>query len=182
MNFNQDTYINYITERISNCLQNIENVPDKIDFLQFHLKEFNQLYIKSKVAFNDQHPDIKHEINNWLSQEIRYFRKKVHLPNLPVQNKLENPIQKIEKEKCKVLCLLSTDQIAIALRAFDELRVLKARSMNEVFKTIVPHLSTPFKQDLSYDSVRSKSYSAEERDKKIVIETLEKIIEKIKRY
>ncbi len=54
--------------------------------------------------------------------------------------------------------------------------------MNEVFKTIVPHLSTPFKQEFSYDAVRSKSYAAEERDKKVVIETLQQIIEKIKKY
>ncbi|HSV10119.1 MAG TPA: hypothetical protein VLI68_05080, partial [Hanamia sp.] len=76
----------------------------------------------------------------------------------------------------------STDQIGIFLRAFDELKVLQARSMNEVFKTIVPHLSTPYKEELSYDSVRSKSYVAEERDKKIVIETLQQVIETIKRY
>jgi hypothetical protein len=54
--------------------------------------------------------------------------------------------------------------------------------MNEVFKTIVPHLSTPYKENLSYDSMRSKSYVAEERDKKTAIETLEKLIEKIKSY
>jgi hypothetical protein len=54
--------------------------------------------------------------------------------------------------------------------------------MNEVFKTIVPHLSTPYKENLSYDSMRSKSYVAETRDKEIVIETLEKMIKKIKGY
>ena len=54
--------------------------------------------------------------------------------------------------------------------------------MNEVFKTIVPHLSTPYKENLSYDSMRSKSYVAETRDKEIVIETLHQIIEKVKRY
>ncbi len=101
-----------------------------------------------------------------------------------MQSKTETPKQKasIGKEKAKVLCILSTDQMAIVLRAFDELKVLKARSMNEVFKTIVPHLSTPYKEELSYDSVRSKSYAAEERDKKVVIETLQQIIEKIKKY
>ena len=88
----------------------------------------------------------------------------------------------VENEKSKILCILSTDQTGLILRAADELKILIAKSMNEVFKTIVPHLSTPYKENLSYDSMRSKSYAAEERDKKIAIETLEKLIEKIKSY
>jgi len=54
--------------------------------------------------------------------------------------------------------------------------------MSQVFKTIVPNLSTPYKEDLSYDGMRSKSYVAEERDKQIAVETLERIIKKIKEY
>jgi len=46
----------------------------------------------------------------------------------------------------------------------------------------VPHLSTAFKRDLSYHSVRSKSYNAEENDKNIAIMTLEKMIKKIRSY
>ena len=73
-------------------------------------------------------------------------------------------------------------QTGLILRATDELRILVSKSMNEVFKTIVPHLSTPYKEDLSYDGMRSKSYVAEDRDKQIAIETLERIIKKIKQY
>ena len=80
------------------------------------------------------------------------------------------------------MCVLSTDQTALILRAADELKIIIAKSMNEVFKTIVPHLSTPYKENLSYDSMRSKSYAAETRDKEIAIQTLEKIIKKIKEY
>jgi hypothetical protein len=87
-----------------------------------------------------------------------------------------------EKPKQKVMCMLSTDQTGLILRATDELRILVSKSMNEVFKTIVPHLSTPYKEDLSYDGMRSKSYVAEDRDKQIAIETLERIIKKIKQY
>jgi hypothetical protein len=87
-----------------------------------------------------------------------------------------------EKPKHKVLCKLSTDQTGLILRAADESRILVSKSMNEVFKTIVPHLSTPYKEDLSYDGMRSKSYVAEDRDKQIAIETLERIIKKIKQY
>lgn len=82
----------------------------------------------------------------------------------------------------KVLCKLSTDQTALILRASDELKILVSKSMNHLFKTIVPYLSTPNKADLSYNAVRGKAYVAEERDKEIAIETLERMIEQIKEY
>ncbi len=71
----------------------------------------------------------------------------------------------------KIICMLSSDQIGLILRAANDQKVLISKSMNEVFKTIVPWLSTPAREDLSFDGMRSKSYVAESRDKKIAIET-----------
>jgi len=51
-----------------------------------------------------------------------------------------------------------------------------------VFKSIAPHLSTPQKQDISFDSMRSKSYSAELRDKEVVIQMLRQMVDKVKEY
>lgn len=86
------------------------------------------------------------------------------------------------KEQEKVLCDLSTDQVALVLRAADELRILKARSLRSVFKTIVPHLSTPNKEHISPDAMRVNAYKAEDRDKQVTIEQLKQIIKKIKDY
>lgn len=88
----------------------------------------------------------------------------------------------IDSPSGKILCKLSTDQTAIILRASDELKILISKSMNHLFKTIVPFLSTPNKADLSYNAMRSKAYVFEERDKQIAIETLERIIKQIKEY
>src|SRR5690606_18034079 len=93
--------------------------------------------------------------------------KKLQQPVVAVESSMDRSIEKISvaEQNHKVLCALSTDQIALILRAATELRILKARSLNDMFKTIVPHLSTPHKENLSYDSMRSKSYVAEEKDK-----------------
>ncbi|CAA9202413.1 hypothetical protein [Flavobacterium collinsii] len=107
-------------------------------------------------------------------------------------NYLEIPLQSIEKKtnstsvlnnpSDKVLCKLSTDQTALILRASDELKILISKSMNHLFKTIVPFLSTENKTDLSFNAMRSKAYAVEERDKEIAIETLERMIKQIKEY
>ena len=136
------------------------------------------------MILNPKFHDLETVLGNWFTQEILYLEKKLHLSVVPLQSKKKNPIDKqaTAKEKQKVLCMLSTDQMGLILRASDELRILVAKSMSQVFKTIVPTFSTPYKEDLSYDGMRSKSYVAEERDKQIAIETLERIIKKIKEY
>lgn len=82
----------------------------------------------------------------------------------------------------KLLCDLSVDQMALLLRSAEDLKIIKSRSINSLFKTIVPYLSTPNQKDISPDSMRSKSYVAETRDKEIAIQALEKMIKRIKEY
>ncbi|MBC9795366.1 hypothetical protein [Sinomicrobium weinanense] len=86
------------------------------------------------------------------------------------------------KVKDKILCDLSTDQIALFLRAADELRIIRARSLRTVFKHIAPYLSTPHKKEISFEAMRVSAYKAEESDKEVVISELIRLIEKIKEY
>jgi hypothetical protein len=82
----------------------------------------------------------------------------------------------------KVLCALSADQIGIILRAAFEVNLIIGPSFRKVCKAIAPYLSTPWKQDISWDTIRSNSGRPEQRDKEIAIQILEKMIEKIKGY
>jgi hypothetical protein len=106
-------------------------------------------------------------------------RYAVYLPDSD-KRKYDNPC--LPAETVKLLCKLSSDQIAILLKAADDTKLAEAKSMSMVFKTIVPYLSTKNKENLSWDSMRSNSYHPEETDKVIVIEALEQMIGKIKGY
>lgn len=165
LNFNSRQYLDNLTQRLTSEISNCEKKEDKIEQLLFFFKSFKQLPKKTDVIFNPKQPDLKKSVTNWFRHEISYLEKKryisVKATNLSTQNVFS------EKPKQKVTCALSTDQTGLIIRAADELRILIAKSMSEVFKTIVPHLSTPYKKDLSYDGMRSKSYVAEERDKQI---------------
>ena len=183
-NFNDVRYIENLTERLSQLVSNQEKAGDRIESLLYYFKSFKQLHRKQSVVFNSKYVNLNDEICNWFFHEILYLEKKMRLSGSPIHENAGYAKTKFapEKPKHKVLCKLSTDQTGLILRAADESRILVAKSMNEVFKTIVPHLSTPYKEDLSYDGMRSKSYVAEDRDKQIAIETLERIIKKIKQY
>ncbi|HEU4791362.1 MAG TPA: hypothetical protein VFS71_16865 [Flavobacterium sp.] len=182
LNFNCLEYVNSLISRILSDVDNQESTAERMTKLLWHFKEFRQLYSNDKIMFEPSQQNIKEILNNWFKHEIAYLKKGMEFTQESKTDSVTKPVGGIILEENKIECILSTDQMGLILRATDESRIVKARSMSQVFKTIVPHLSTPFKKDLSYQSVRSKSYNAEERDKEIAIQTLEKIIKKIKTY
>ena len=180
MNFNSRLYLENIIQRLTTEMNCYEKKEDKMEWLLFCFKSFKQLPKKTGVIFDHKQTDLKKYINNWFREEISYLEKQMYFSTRSTSLHSQNI--PTEKPKQKVTCDLSTDQTGLIIRAADELRILMAKSMSEVFKTIVPHLSTPYKKDLSYDGMRSKSYVAEERDKEIAIKTLQRIIKKIEEY
>jgi hypothetical protein len=184
-NYNSKFYMSYFTKRLAEKINGYENNSDKLERLLFYFKQFNQMHRKPGVIFNPQYGDLKTELGNWFTQEIFYLEKKLHLSIVPINGSAEQKGSEPASQKGepqKLLCILSVDQMALVLRSADDLKIIMARSLNSVFKTIVPHLSTPYQENISWDSMRSKSYNAETRDKEIVIQTLEQMIKKIKEY
>ncbi|MCD0472499.1 hypothetical protein [Flavobacterium sp. JAS] len=181
-NFNCPIYINYYIDQIIADTSTQGNSNDKLNRLLFHYKEFSQLISNEKVTFDPSQHNIKYVLNNWFKHEIGYLERRIDLSfeDKEIFKSADFSVSVLKDNK--VECILSTDQMALVIRAADESRIIKAKSMNYIFKTIVPHLSTPQKKDLSYDAMRSKSYVAEERDKEIAIKALERMIKHIKGF
>jgi len=185
LNFNSKKFIDILTDRLAKEINQHETSTERMAKILYYFKAYKQLYRKPNVKLNPRYHDLDFVINNWFTQEIIYIEKKLRLSVIPLQyekTKNSNYGTKSHQSIHKVLCMLSIDQLGLILRAADDLRVIHAKSLNEVFKTIVPYLSTPYKEELSSGSMRAKSYSPEERDKQVAIETLERIIIKIKEY
>lgn len=179
-NFNSLDYIYSLCAKIDDNLKSIPNLQERMIELLFYLKELRQLHSSQKLSFDPFQKNIKDILFDWFKHEIDYLQSKMALSSS--SSEIRKNLNTNEILQNKIECALSTDQIGLILRAGDESRILKARSMSQVFKTIVPHLSTPHKKELSYESMRSKSYTVEERDKEIAIKTLERIIKHIKDY
>lgn len=180
MNFNLHSYIDYFIHQIKSQLDLLESLAEKTNHLFLCHKEFSQLLFNEKISFDPTRENIRYVLDNWFRHELAYLqRKSILVFGNEVINKNEENFPAGDN---KVQCALSTDQMGLILRAGDEARILKAKSLNEVFRTIVPHLSTTLKKNLSYNSMRSKSYSAEEKDKQIAIQTLERMIKHIKEF
>lgn len=180
MNFNSKEYMHDLIRRITAQINNISLIPDKLERLIFLLKSFKQLPKKRDAIYCSENSDLHKQVCNWFNQELSYLEKQIHYSVISPVSSSEP--KGVTGKETKVRSILSVDQMAIVLRAADELKIITARSLSSVFKAIVPHLSTLNQENISFDSMRSKSYSAEIRDKEVVIHFLQEMIKRIKEY
>ncbi|MGV8135985.1 MAG: hypothetical protein AB2L20_12280 [Mangrovibacterium sp.] len=184
MNFNYRVYVDHLVRRLADDIYANETMDGRMERLLLHRKSFRQLQRKPGISFNPKSQDIHSIVANWFRQEMSYLEKKLKIsakPN-PAHAKLSEQSGIAHKSTPKITCSLSSDQIALLLRAAADLNILMAKSLNTIFRIIVPYLSTPHRTNLSFDGVRSKAYVGEQRDKDIIIGLLEKVIMKIKEY
>lgn len=181
MNFNSKLYIYDLTHRIDGHINSVTSYAGQMGLLLLDFKLFNQLHVKPGRILFPQEASLAKQMDNWFSQEIFYREKRSNYPEeLPKEKERKKALE--DKDAQKLRSILSVDQMALILRAADDLRIVTAKSLNSVFKNIVPYLSTPYRENISYDSMRSKSYAAETREKKIAIDTLRQMIQKINEY
>lgn len=179
-NYNSNSFIQYLKQKISENIYAI-NDPETIkEQLMLSSKLFRQIPGKPKLCFNTKAPDLYRQLDTWLAQEHYYLDFKMR--SLSLADSVQKNTAPLKSEKRKVQLNLTVDQLAILLRGFEDLRVVASKSLSYLFKNIVPYLSTPGREDLSWDSMRSKSYSAEPNDKSIVIEALQQLIGRIREY
>jgi hypothetical protein len=82
----------------------------------------------------------------------------------------------------KVLVRLSVDQIAIILKAADDVKILTSRSLSLIYRRIMPFVSTERCKDVSWKSARSSTYKMEDTDKTTAIAVLQQLIRQIESY
>jgi hypothetical protein len=179
-NFNKKGYLEYFTRQIAEKINQRGSLTEKLEELLLCYKEFNQMYRKSGVKLNPHYTDVKEVIGNWFMEEINFLEKKYQFQVNPLEQNQEPG--KAEKVARKVRLELNADQIAILLRASVDVGMLYIRSVHFVFKTIVPFLASSQQENLSWDSMRKRSYSAENKDKVVVIAILEKVISYVQTY
>ncbi|MCF0075642.1 hypothetical protein LZD49_34540 [Dyadobacter sp. CY261] len=169
MNFNSRTFVDYYTSGIAARIRQMQSAAQKRGELLLAQKDFNQLHHQSELCLHTGYTDVRTAIGRWFDAELQYLEKQRQWEAAEPSGAIPD----VASDQAKILCFLSIDQIALVLRALDSLRIIQARSMNSVFQQIVPHLSTPRKKDISWESMRAKAYQFEESDKQRVLEMLD---------
>jgi len=167
MNFNSKNAIDAILGRIDKIVRGHQDTVDRKFALMDFQREFRQLHRKPGVILNPGYHTVDDFMGNWFQAEISYFdqigqRSTPMAPSGTGQG--HAPLPARTSGYAKLRSNLTVDQLALVLRSVDEAGLVEARSLNQVFREIVPYLSTHFRTEISPGSMRVKSYHPEERD------------------
>lgn len=173
-NYYHEEFQEYYLSAIKFNVDQYTTIADKLYFLFLKRKMIAQIVQQPGVPANDTKPNIKHIFENWLTQEIYFYEKITQF--CPAQVTEKTPTK---NSFAKVNCNLSVDQLAIIIRAAAMVHIILAPSINKIFKILAPYFTSINTADISYDSMRSKSYAAEKKDKELVIDKLQKMIHHI---
>lgn len=178
VNFNSKRCMDIILSRIRSRLgEECRGAKETLLALLDIQRDFAQLHRKEDLWLNPGYLSVGSFVESFLESEINFCSGAIRAVG---EDGIPNGFRK--RNVNKLTCNLSADQIAIILRLLDEERVVDARSLSQVYSTIVPFLSTPDRTSLSPGSLRSKSYHPEERDLSKVIGTLQGLLERAGRY
>jgi hypothetical protein len=174
-NFNSTKFVRYLTDRVTSQIEELDHSDLMIKQLAYIHKLFNQIPVIKGIAYDRQYDDLSLTINNWFICEMEFRARR----NTEKTNESPATVTKsssyIKKTADKVLCKLTVDQLALFFRAADQSEIIAARSLSAIFQAVTPYLSTPYKENISHGSLRSKSYSAEGRDKELLLEFIAKL-------
>jgi hypothetical protein len=181
MNFNSRGYLEYYTRELAAVANECEGADERAGYLQKRYKKFRRLYCNTLIGLHPEKENIKAMISGWFEAQLQLDAAK-KLPLVMPYGKAFKGLTLPPSPRAipKISCTLSGPQLGIVLRAADQAQVIRAPSLSSIFKAVVPYLSTPNTKDLSADSVRSKSYLFDEKDRQETIGILEHLIEKIK--
>ncbi len=171
LNFNSSEFIAFIINGIKNDLMTL-GLEEKKEAIYHHYYNFFQVSNTDESRLNEQLKDLETILEKW-------FLTQLDLINQQSSNLVKS---QSTKKNPKIFCSLNIDQISLFFRAADECRVIEAKSLSAVFHAIIPYLSSINKENISPDSVRNKSYQAEEKDKIYITQLLNKMIAKINGY
>ncbi|MCT1523491.1 hypothetical protein [Sphingobacterium hotanense] len=178
LNFNAEGIVNYFLEKVSKEVGQMSQCNQRITVFLDYRRFLARLPARRKTTYDMYGMAVKKHLVNWIEAELKYLYE---APSVGLIQKSDVPKSPVPLFK-KVICRLSGDQLAIVLRAADEVKMVESRSLNMVYNTMIPYIATENRTTLSPSSIRVKSYYPEQKDKNLVIDKLSQMIEKIKDY
>jgi hypothetical protein len=165
------------------CLFSIKKIKAVVAQYYDSLLQLERQAIQNLAAYPDDHPLVAtgENIIFYIQNTGIAFKKRYgkYITTPVSENGIASPQPTVVS---KLLCKLSADQIGVILKAADDTKLLLASSLSVVFRSIVPFLSTDKIKNLSWDSMRKRTYHIEQIDKDVAIATLEKLILQIREY
>lgn len=174
INYNSKSFTTILQQSLKKRIQMAETLSDKLHDLNLLYTNFLQLHRRPELRFNTEDPDVTEIMVHWFEHEKAFLENEIKIIQLEKENA-------IDTEK-KIRWKLSSDQLAIFIRACFDCGIIEAKSMSSLYQSIVPHVSTLHRDELSPSAVRTSSYNPEQVDKDSLKSKLQSMMKWIDGY
>jgi hypothetical protein len=76
-NFNDENFVSYLFDKLKQKIDLLSK-KEKIDYLRFEQKNFNQMPTKLIHVLSTNNPGLKQQVNQWLDEEIKFLERISH--------------------------------------------------------------------------------------------------------
>ena len=165
-NLNTLSFFDYETDQIVNKLEQLEDPSEKLKMLYRELKKYNQRQFPTSSIYNGTLPNIKQQIVAWIEEEIDYHLRIINLqkPSVIIPN--ENVI------RSKIVSGISVAQLSYTFNLLSQVGVINERNQMDIFRFIADNFKTKSAEQISINSIKTKSYNVESSTKAAVREKM----------
>jgi hypothetical protein len=155
LNLNNLDFFDYSTDKIQEVLKFEISDNEKINKLYQLLKYYNQRQTRNFMKLRQNLPSIKHQIINWIEEEIDYLNKKNSL-NKDISFKITQ-----QEEIEKMTTDLSVAQLSYFFGLLSQIGIFDSKNQSKLFRFIAANFKTKTTSILSEGSIKNKFYNVE---------------------
>ena len=155
INFNNTDFLAYLTSMILGQVSRMDSVEEQFIKLRWHQKQYRQRQSKTDIAFLVNRRNIKDQVIQWISEEIKF------LESTKQRISLKNHAEGITLEDTKLQLDLTVDQIAVLTKIAKESGILKNEELNPVARIISNFVSSKRQSTISSANLYNCLYKIE---------------------
>jgi hypothetical protein len=164
-NFNSDCFINYEIELIQTEFQKFQTYQEVISFLQSEQGRIAKLKMKSGTYYNNQHPSVKKQLSDWITEEIK---------QLEIKNRKATDKDLLLDPESKIQTSLSVAKLAVLIRLMVVDKIIINKSVAPMLRTITKLFTTLQKDEISFGSLETKYHAPDKTTLNMMKEMMQK--------
>jgi hypothetical protein len=156
LNYNSNKTFSYHANHINKLLNAADTRHDMIESMSLILKRVNQAQVRPGIGYDIHAPTLKEQLTYYIIEEIEHLNR-IH--NLGQTNTVSSPGS---ITSFKLQTEMSVAQIAYLIKILVETHIITNHNIAELLRFLSKFFVSKKTATISYDSLRSKYYNAEQ--------------------
>lgn len=163
INYNSKAFFKFQIGKITEELNNITTLTEKVNYLLFIKKTYNQISYLGRLSYSKKRISHRKQIVNWIDEEIKYLS---HTNDLEKPIPIQMPLA--PTGKTKIWINMSVPQLGCIFKMMNTIGIINEQNHRDLFRFVSNSFETTHTQNISVDSLSSKYYNIEESTKEAV--------------